>query len=180
MQHNRSMMVSRSHSVDPTLLQASLHTQSNIGRDQLPELFDIFALKGEIVLCGCLHDLLIKSEEGLCDLLNAWILARETGNKDGVFAIGVELGMQGALRGDGHLLRPKRVVNGSSFILKGELRLQCTLDHDIDLRAAWICVRSVEAARTEESYSHGDAGADQTREGFTIRADGMTSKTFGQ
>ena len=178
--HNRTQTIALRSSIDPTFLQAPLYPQSDVDRNQLPEFGNIFALEVEIIASGRFHDVLIESKVSLRRLLHTWVLAREASNEDGIVAVGVELGVQCTLREDRHLVRRKRVVDRSSPVLERELCLQGTLDHEVDLRAAWVGVWRVEAARAEKTKGHGCTGANKGRERLAIGANGATTFAFGQ
>ena len=178
--HNRTQTIAFRSSVDPTFLQAPFYTQSDVDRNQFPEFGNIFTLESEIVASGRFHNVLIESKVSLGRLLHTWVLAREASNEYGIVAIGVELRVQCTLREDRHLVRRKRVVDRSSPILKRELCLQGTLDHEVDLRAAWVCVWGVEAARAEKTKDHGRTGTNKGRKRLAIGANGPTALAFGQ
>lgn len=178
--HRRLRQQHLRFSIDPTLLQAPFYTQSYVGRDQFPEFGNILALEVEIIASGRFHDVLVEPKISLRRLLNTWVLAREASNEDGIVAIGVEFGVQCTLREDCHLVSRKRVVDRSSPVLERELRLQGTFDNEVDLRAAWVCVRGVEAARAEKAKGHGCTGANKRRKRLAIGPNGSTALAFRQ
>ena len=100
-------------------LQTLLHALGHVGRDQAPDL--IHVLPGKRILPQSrLDNVIIEPEERLRRLLHAGIFAREAGDEDRVVAVWVELGVDGALREDGHLVRVESVGYAVGAVLEGE------------------------------------------------------------
>lgn len=81
--------------------QANIDILSKVGRDSLPELFNVLAIDGIGETKGCVNDVGIESEEILCDLAGTGVFGVQSSNKCSLVAIVVELEVNGALREDG-------------------------------------------------------------------------------
>ena len=156
------------------LFQALLHAFGHVGRNKAPDLIHVLASKS-ILPERRLDNIVIEPKESLRRLLHTGVFARETSDKDGIVAAGVELGVDGALRENGHLVRVESVRDGVGAVLERELGDQAAFDRDVDLGAAGMGVRGVEAAGTEEADGHADTGADEGWEDLTVRAHRVAS-----
>ena len=156
------------------LFQALFHALGHVGRDEAPDLIDVLPSKS-ILPQSRLDDVVVEPEECLRRLLHTGVFTRETGDKDRIIAARVELGVDGALRENGHLVRVESVGDAVGAILEGEFCDEAAFDGDVDLGAAGMSVRGVETAGTEESHCHADTGADERREDLTIRAHSVAS-----
>ena len=102
------------------LFQALLHALGHVGRDKTPDLIDV--LPSEIILPKSrLDNVVVEPEKCLRRLLHTRVFTRETSDKDRIIAAGVELGVDGALRENGHLVRVESVGDAVGAILEGEL-----------------------------------------------------------
>jgi hypothetical protein len=101
-----------------------------------PERVDILAIKGKIIRKHRLQQVVIQIEQALRALLHTGILGREARHEDGVLAVGVELGVDGALREDGHLVLGEFVADHGEAVLGDVLGAQGSLDDDVDFCGA--------------------------------------------
>ena len=105
---------------DVALLQALLHAFGHVGRDEAPELLQV--LPSEILLPKSrLDNVVVEPEESLRRLLHTGVFTRETGDKDRIIAARVELGVDGALRENGHLVLVESVGDAVGAVLECEL-----------------------------------------------------------
>ncbi len=159
---------------DVALPQALLHPQGHVGRDQAPDFIHVLPRKS-ILPQRRLDDVIVEPKERLRRLLHARILARESGHEERVVASGVELCVDGALREHGHLVRVEAVGDAAGAVFEGEFRDETAFDDDVDLGAAGVRVRGVEAAGADEAEGHADAGADEGREDGAVGAHGVAA-----
>lgn len=87
--------------------------------------------------------------------------------------------MQRALGEGGHLPWEEDVVDRACAVLQDEGRVHAAFDEDVDLSAAWVRVRGVEATRTEESDRHRGVGANKGRKGLAGGGDGGAARANG-
>ena len=104
-------------------------------------------------------------------LLGARVGAGEGGDEGGILAGRVELGVQGALREDGHLVLLEPVGNDAGVVLGHHLRVDGAVDDEVELGAARVRVWRVEAAGAEEAHRDGGVLADEGWEGHLAAAD---------
>jgi hypothetical protein len=102
-----------------------------------------------------LHHILPQTKKFLSNLSNTGILIREGSNEYRIRAIGVKLGVNGALREEGHLVFVDVFVShGSSTTFENDLGSETTLDDEVEFCGPRVDVRCVEAARAEETKDH--------------------------
>lgn len=122
-----------------------------------------------------MQNVVVEIVQSLRRLLDAWVLGGEAGDEDGVGAVWVPLGVDGALGEDGHLVLVEAVADQGGAVLEDVLGPQGALDDDVDLGGARVRVRGVEAAGTDEAEGHADAVAYQGREVLAVGLDGVPS-----
>ena len=160
------------------LVQALFHPLSHVSRDETPNLINILSSKSILPESG-LDNIIVQPKERLRRLLHPGILTREPGHKERVLTIRIELGVDGSLGKDGHLVRVEPVRHAPRSVFEREFCNQAPLGHDVDLRAARVRVRRVEAAGSEEAERHADSGADEGGEYFAVGADGVAAFAAG-
>lgn len=83
--------------------QAGINVLGQVGRNELPELLDVLAVDGVGQTKSSIEDVGVESEEVLRDLAGSGILAVERSDESGLFAVVVELEVDGALGEHGTL-----------------------------------------------------------------------------
>ena len=159
---------------DMALTQALLHPFGHVGRDEAPNFIHVLSSKSILAESG-LHNIIVEAKESLRGLLDAGIFAREPSHEQRIVTARVELGVDGALRENGHLIRVESVGDTVGAVLEGEFCDQAALDDDVDLGAAGMGVRGVETTGADEAECHADAGADEGWEDFTVCADSVAA-----
>lgn len=167
----------RIRGIDIALAQTSLDAERDVLGDRVAEAGHVLALEREPVAHGGAHDGGVQAEEGLGRGLDAGVLVGERGHERRVAAVRVEFGVQGALREEGHLQRDEGVGDGTGAAFQHELRRHATVDEDVELGAARVRVRRVEAARAKESNRHGATGAHERRKGYAVGANGGAAQS---
>lgn len=165
--------------LDATLVQASINAERHILGNQLPEALDVLAVQGLDAAESGLHDVAAETEEVLGDLGDAGVGVVETGDEDGVFAVGVEFLVDGTLGEDGHLVLRDGVLNRTDAVLHDEVGDQSALDYDVQLGSSVMNVGSVHATRTQEANSHASAITDQSGKGTGVGGDGEAAIATG-
>ncbi|GJC91475.1 pantothenate transporter liz1 [Colletotrichum higginsianum] len=160
----RTVLVALGVPLDAALVQAGVDAEGDVGRDVLAEALEVGAVDGLHAAEGGGDDVRAEVEEGLGDLLDAWVDVVEAGDEDGVLAVRVELLVDGALGEDGHLEGVHGVGDGVEAVLDDEVGDEAALDDDVELGGAVVDVGRVHAAGAEEGERHGGAVADEGRE----------------
>lgn len=139
----------------------------NILRNDIPKLINIHP-RQRLITQRSLNNMVIEPKESLRRLLDTWILIGEASDEDGALTVGVKLGMDSALGEDNALKNSCVMMDDLGAVLSDELSVEGAAHDDVELGAARVGVRRVEAAAVEEAQRHGDAGADEGREGFAV------------
>ena len=155
-------------SLETALVQATLYTQRHVLGNQGPKLIDILPSKGEIAIERCLEKIVIEIKEALRRLLHARILGRESSHKCRRKTVGIHLRVEGTLWEHGSLVRVDDAADNRDTVLGNVLCDEAALDDNVHFGAARVGVRGVETACAQVADRHGDAGADEGGEGFSV------------
>ena len=161
--------------LEVALLQTALHAQGHVCGNQVAKFLDIFPFKGEIVPYRRPDDILLQPEKGLRFLLDARVLAGETGDESGGSAVRIELGVQRAEREYGHLHGLEGVWHRAGSVLQYELWHQAALDDQVELRTSRVRMGRIKSTGAYKANRCGGVGADQGREWHPVCADGFSA-----
>lgn len=100
-----------------TPLQTRLHTQRDILGHATAKQLNIAALEGKVVGEGRGEDIVVEVEQALGALLDARVLGGEARHEGRVRAVWIELGVDGALGEDGHLVLGELVADYAQPVL---------------------------------------------------------------
>jgi len=162
-----------------TLLQAALNTESHISGQTIPELLQINAINHLRISQNSAHQWLLQAEERLGRLQHTGIFRSKSSSKHSRRAVGVEFGVDSTLRKDCRLEGLESIDDVAGAVLSHELGAEATLDNKVVLGRARMCVRCVEATRTNESNCHADPGANKSWEDFAISENGASALARG-
>lgn len=155
--------------------EALVHILSQVGRNLLAELLNVGSVDGLGKAKRGLDNFGIESEEVLGNLAGTGILGVQGSDESSIFAVVVELEVDGALRENGafelvEVAGDFRVVAGlDEAVLKHIAELEVVaFDQSEELGGAGVYVRSVDAARPEETNSGANAEVGKNGKGLDV------------
>jgi hypothetical protein len=163
--------------LDAAAVKALLDTLGEVVRDEVAEGLKVGTRDHAHTTEGGGDNVGLEVEEVLGDLANTGVGVGEGGDEGGGSAVGVVLLVDGTLGEDGHLEGVHGVATGSDGVLLDEVGDEAALDDNVELSTTGVDVGSVHAARLNEGDSHGDAVADEGREGAGVGGNGEATKT---
>lgn len=158
--------------VNVALVQARINAQRNVLGDVLPEGLNVLAVQGRDAAERRLHDIRAEGEEVLRNLRHTRVGVVEARDEDGALAVRVELLVDASRGEDGHLVQGEGVLNGARAVLHDKVGHQAALDDNVQLGRARMHMRSVHAARPQETNRHGGAVADERGKRLCVRRHG--------